>query len=237
MTVLCSLEKAREIAEQHGWLTRVSPGFRSEVLAASQLVRLAPGDTLYRAGDESSGIFGLISGTLQVSVMPGAQGAYFAHFLQPGSWFGELPFISGQPRIVGISAANQSYVLHLPKRALDGFIRKDLEVWRWIAVLANDNFQVAVGVSSDLMIRDSKRRLIAVLLRLGGYSAATSDLDTPREIPVSQDDLAAMANLGRTKVSELLNELAASRQIELTYRCVTILAARRLRSLVHPRAV
>jgi CRP/FNR family transcriptional regulator, cyclic AMP receptor protein len=226
------LEEARAIAARHGWLTKVPAPFRDVVLANAQLVRLAPGGTLYRAGDTSSGIFGLTAGALRVALTPNAQGAYFAHFLRPGSWFGELPLLTGRPRIVGISAARASDVLHLPRRAIDALLRDQPEAWRWIAFMAIEHFQTAVGVASDLMIRDATERFIAVLIRLGGYNEPAADLDARREIDVSQDDLAAMANLGRTKVSAILNRLAAEGAVELTYRCITVVAARRLQAIV-----
>ena len=84
-----------------------------------------PDGTIYMTGDVSGGIYGLIWGGVSVSLATGERGPYFAHFFQPGTWFGEGPLISGRPRIVGISAIRQTTLLQLPQHSMEEILRDD----------------------------------------------------------------------------------------------------------------
>jgi CRP-like cAMP-binding protein len=82
------------------------------------------------------------------------------------------------------------------------------------------------------MIRDPVQRLIAVLLRLCGCRLATPAGLGLLDVDLSQDDLAFMANVGRTTASAVLGRLQAAGQLELTYRRIQINAPETLRAML-----
>lgn len=103
--------------------------------------------------------------------------------------------------------------------------------WReCVAQLAMD-FAVRYGsAAGDLLIRDSRQRVIAVLLRLA--DCRHLDPATPPTIILSQGDLAAAANMSRHLAGETLRELEDQRLIEIGYRQVAIRNAPALRLIV-----
>ena len=88
---------AREIAQSHGWLSQTPPSFRREVLDRCYLQSFKAGELVFIVGDPPGGMYGLVSGGLGVSIAPGERGPYFVHFARPGTWFGEVSVITGQP--------------------------------------------------------------------------------------------------------------------------------------------
>ena len=89
--------------------------------------------------------------------------------------------------------------------------------------------EVAISVVDDLMIRDSNQRLIAVLLRLGGCRRATPTAPNAIVVDVSQEDLAAMANLSRGTANSILRKLEEAGEIAISYRQHIILKPDALR--------
>ena len=105
-----SLDKhaAFEIAIRKGWLSQTPASFQRAVLGRCLLERFETGTPIYSIGDEAGGMYGIVSGSLAISVAPREMGPYTAHFATPGFWFGEAAAFTRQPRRVGVTATRDS---------------------------------------------------------------------------------------------------------------------------------
>ena len=157
---------------------------------------------------------------------------YIGHLAQPGTWFGEGPAFTEQPRQVGLAVTRDAYVLHLPLPAIREIVARDPGAWRWLGLALLANLDTAIGGSDDLMIRDHVKRFVAVLLRLGGCRYATPPAGETIEIDVNQEDLAAMTIMARTTAGALLHKLQTAGHIEARYRSIRVLAPDALRAML-----
>lgn len=226
---MVDLSAASEIVSRQGWLSQVPESFRQKVLNRCLLENFAAGAVIYSLGDPPGGMYGLASGRCGVSIAPGERGPYLVHFAMPGTWFGELPAFTGLPRRVGLIAARDATVLHLPLPAIREIVRLDPGAWQYFAFVMIDHLGVALGAADDLLIRDHTRRFIAVLLRAAGCRNATPPSAEPIEIDVSQHDLAAMSNMARTTANTVLRKLERTGSVEVSYRRIRIVAPDALR--------
>jgi hypothetical protein len=116
-------------------------------------------------------------------------------------------------------------LLHLPMAEFEGVAAADPHAWRWLAMLPAKQAILATGVAEDLMIRDPRRSLWAILLRLASRAEPGSPAEY-EEIAASQDDLACIANLSRTAVGVMLRGFEADGMIERRYRRIRILSSK-----------
>ena len=107
---MLTVEAARKIAIDHGWLSQTPPSFQRMVLNRCRLQRFESEQSIYMAGDPPGGMYGLVSGGVGISIAPGEQGPYFAHLGRPGTWFGEASAILRQPRRVGLTATRDAEI-------------------------------------------------------------------------------------------------------------------------------
>jgi CRP-like cAMP-binding protein len=177
-------------------------------------------------------MFGIVSGGLAVSIAPGEQGPYIAHFAMPGTWFGEAAAITRQPRRVGLTATRDSELLHLPLRAIDEIVRRDPSAWRLFALVTIAHLDMAIGGSDDLMIRNHVQRFVAVLLRIGNCRHVNRLDPREIEIDINHEDLAYMANVARTTAGAILRKLETDGHVALSYRRIRILAPDALRAML-----
>ena len=207
--------------------------FREATLSKAVLKRCEPGSTIISAGEEPRGLFGVAEGGLRVAIAPDNSGPFYAHFFQPGSWFGEVPAITGRHYVIGLVAARETTLLHLPTHALNEILRDDPSSWRHLAQLVVEHMEIAIGFVADMMRRDHTRRFAAILTRLGGCRAPSPRAETKLiDIDYSQEDLAAMTNLARTTVNGILNQLQESGVVDLSYRRIRIIDAEKLRAMI-----
>jgi CRP/FNR family transcriptional regulator, cyclic AMP receptor protein len=225
-------DTARKIVLSKGWLSKTPASFRREVLDRCLLKRFKAGKPIYSTGDEPGGMFGIVAGSLGVSIAPRGRGPYIAHFAMPGSWFGEVCAFTRLPRRVGLIATRDTELLHLPLRAIDEIVRRNPSAWRLFALITIDYLELAIGGADDLMIRDHLKRFVAVLLRVGDCRDVNPRGGRLIEIDVSHEDLAHMANVARTTAGAILRKLEADGHLALSYRRVSILAPDALRRML-----
>ena len=226
---------ARKIVLERGWLTRTPPSFQRVVLGHCRLQCFEAGAIVYNLGDPPGGMYGVVSGSIGITVAPQEEGPYFAHIGRPGDWFGEMAAFTGEPRAVGIIVRRKARLLHLPLPAIREITSESSDAWRLLALVTHSHLTLAIGATDDLMIRDDFQRFIAILLRLGDCRRPYKSRTSAGEIDANQEDLALMANLARNTVGVFLRRLEAAGHIERSYRLIRIANPDALRALVLER--
>jgi CRP/FNR family transcriptional regulator, cyclic AMP receptor protein len=229
---LMNLEEAKNLLACDGWLSRSSPSFRDAVLQKAKFKIVGSGEILFLAGEEPQGLIGLAAGGVSAFIAPDDAIPMIAHFFLPGSWFGEIPVLTGRQHVVGLQTTRESALLQIPMLTLKKILDADPMGWRYLGLLAAEHTELSVGVVSDMMRRDSKQRFVALLMRLAGCRMSSANKETLREVDISQEDLAAISNLARTTVNGILNDLENACLISRKYRRIRVVNQLGLRALI-----
>lgn len=212
-----------------GWLAEQPKPFRSQVLAECQLQQFQRGAPVYHMGGPKGGIYGIAAGALAISIAPGESGPHLAHLGREGTWIGEGPFLTGQPRRVELTAATDCHLMYLPLHVMERIASEDPEAIRRFAQIAMTNLDMALQVISDLMIAHPDRRIAAVLVR----SVGTSDEPIVR---VSQAQLGSLANASRKLVNKALRLFSDAGWVEPAYNAIKICNAEALKAFAAGRS-
>ncbi|MCB1487759.1 MAG: Crp/Fnr family transcriptional regulator [Bauldia sp.] len=207
---------------QRGWLSFQPEPFRQRVIECVRLQAFDPGGTIYGLGDPPGGIYGLVRGTMGVSIAPGRAGPHLAHLALPGSWFGEGSFLTGQPRRVGLEAVTPCVLAHLTIADMERLVGGDPEVMRAFAQIAMTNIDLCMRGIEDLLIRDPIRRVAAVLWRTSGGQRGI-------EIPMTQAELARLANASRKYTLSALKQFVGLGLVRQGYHRIAVVEPERLR--------
>ena len=233
---MVGLSEARDLATKHSWLTQSPPEFRTAVLDRVALREFKSRNMVHLAGDESGGMYGLVAGSVKVLVQASDHGPYYTHIFRPGSWFGEAQAIIGKPRQVTLYAIDDVSLLFLPIAAIQHVAELNRYFWKLFLIPLTENLNLTLVALADLMIRDPATRLIAILLRLGGCRDSTPPSFSYVDVDASQEELAAMANIGRTKASDVLQRLQSDGLIEIAYGHIRIRSPGKLRRILEASA-
>jgi CRP-like cAMP-binding protein len=197
------------------WLKMQPADFR-ERLATIGTRRVLPARTFLYRVEDWGGIYGVVSGCLEVIVELNS-GQRALNFAYPGYFIGNRPIKLDLPYAVSVAARLDSKVTSIPFSAMTRMVEEKPEWWKGFATLTDYWFDVAICGWTDLMLRNSEARCMAVLLRLGGYRPFTELDDGQRLIPVTQQELGENTNLSRSRVSEILAELEKAELIARSY--------------------
>lgn len=217
---------------ERGWLALASSDFRQAVLDRLALRKLASGEAIYRAGDDEGGLWAIIEGGVQFEV-PGPQlTPGVAHVAIPGFWFGEGSLIGKETRQNSTYAAGPSVLATIALTDCRTILDEDPARWQWIALLANMNRDLAMGMAADLLLQDPRQRIIATLLRLSGWRTGMHLTPNPGPIHLSQQQLGQIANLSRTVVSATLRDLEQRGLIAIGYRSLEVLDGETVKAML-----
>ena len=206
---------------RHGWLVGMAPGFRKALLALARPVVFDAGETVFHAGDEGGGIYGIAEGGVGILVATEGRLPRLAHVARRGIWFGHGPVLTGRRRALGFRAMEPTATLHVPLAALSALSRGGTEAALGLGALANANMDLSIATVSDLLIARADRRVAAILLRATSGAGGTPPAD-PDGYRLTQGDIAEMANASRQTVNRCLRDFAARGWIRLGYQRIAV---------------
>jgi len=127
-----------------------------EYLAHSLPVEvIAPGDAVFREGDQAREMFVVLSGECEVLKRGKRGGEARVALLGPGDWFGEMSILDVQPRSASVIAVAPARLLRITSEALDTLYRKDLKSYSLIVLNISRELsrrlRVADGIIADFM--------------------------------------------------------------------------------------
>ncbi len=221
-----------DVLRRNGWLSTTPADFRSAILSHCRWQRLEPGAPIQYGGEEQGELIGLARGAIEMRTILGRADTPITHFAHPVFWLGYGPIVFGRPRTSEACARSPVWLARISQSAARKLLDQRPEWWRHFLRPVATNFDIALNIAADLLIRDSECRCAAVLLRLSGYRFIDPEGPEPVGVAVTQDELAAAANMSRSSVRTMLKRLAARGLIEQGFGGIAVRAPEALRDFV-----
>lgn len=206
------LAEAMRILCAQGWFAQRSEATRERLAAIAKLRNFAKDERIYLVGDTPNGIFGLVSGSLNISYPRGDGEDYTAHRAGSGFWFGDLALFSDQPRLVSVHAAEPTVMVHLAVPDLARLVREDPRLYADFYALTYENYGLALRIISNLAIASTDKRLAD---RLVHEVQARGDADG--WITVSQPDLAKLLAVSLPTLQRILRRFVKDGVLQTSY--------------------
>lgn len=205
-----------------GWLSEVPFDVAERLLGIGRLIDIPKGRVVFGLGSETTEFYGVAQGTVRLEVALNGNEQRLGQFVGPGFWFGEGPLIVDKQRAVGATAATDVRLMQVSQSSFRRLAKEIPEIWRWIALLSVQHVNIAIGAADDLMLQSPEKRLAAVLLRFAGRRHVNPAPPPNDTIPVTQQEIAAAANMSRASAGKILREMAAKGQISIEYGALVI---------------
>ncbi|MEO8390105.1 MAG: Crp/Fnr family transcriptional regulator [Polaromonas sp.] len=211
------------------WFDALPLGDQQALLASGELLRLRPGEMLFRQGDAPGGFYGLLDGLLKISSLREDGREAILVVLEAGNWIGEISLMDGEPRTHDATALSAVEVLVVPQAAF-AVLMQGAPFARAIAGLLAARVRSLYGMVEDAALRSTRARVARRLLLLA-RGDATMALKARPMVRVSQEALAMMLGISRQTLSVELKVMVQRGAIVLGYRCIEIVSPGRLEAL------
>lgn len=226
------MDAASERILMSGWLGEVEPLLRQDFLRAGRVRNFANGSTVHNFEQDQSCIWGVVSGIVRLSVAMNEQLPRIGHIFGPGGWFGEAHVLLGGGRALHATVFGETRLFRIDRSSIAKLAAQNPDAWLEVARLTAMNSLTAIGGGEDLMIRQSDKRLAALLLRLSNRRNAFQGTLPFDSIPVTHTELAEASRLSRSSVAALLQNLVLRKVIRTDYGSISILDAKALETVL-----
>jgi CRP-like cAMP-binding protein len=182
--------------------------------ADNAVVKYRRGETIFRQGDASKGVYYIQAGGVELSVLSRTGRAAVVAMLGPGDFFGEGCMAGQTIRMGSARSTTASLIMLVPKTRMAQLLHDEPTMAdRFITHMLSRNIRIEEDLV-DQLFNSSEKRLARALLLLARYGKQ----DIPvRAVPrVSQETLAEMIGTTRSRVNFFMNKFKKLGFIEYT---------------------
>ena len=223
------IKDGKSLLRSQGWLSSVEPSFREALLSECQWSKVAPRTAVSLGGETAGGMYGVASGAVGIIPAVATPDAGLIHIDRAPFWYGLQPFMSGEGRHITVMARSECVIAHVSKMSLNRILASDSAGWQMLLMHLGELFRMSIQAAADLLLPERDRRCAAVLLRIAGARSAGS---TAHTVHCSHEELAAMCNLSRQTIADVLRRLEMRGEAELGYRAIRLINPDSLRRIV-----
>src|ERR1700731_2711864 len=186
---------------------------------------LARGETIFAKGDLGSGLMGVLSGSVKISV-PSADGRDIVfRIIHPGEIFGEIALLDGRPRTADATVMTDCELMVIERRDFIPFLRSQPDLMMQIVEILCSRLRWTTEQVQDVSFLDLPTRLAKALLRLVRENeGAVGD----GQLTITQRELSQVIGRSRESTNKQLRIWAKQGWVSLQRGAVTVLQPEKL---------
>lgn len=183
----------------------MSASVRAAVEAKARKVSIAAGQTLFRQGDPSNGVYALLSGGLEYSRTSRSGRHSILNVLNPGKWIGDISTLDEQGRTLDCHALTDSTLLHLSRADFLALFETQPGFSKMLILLQGERVRQLLDWTETLTKLPAEGRL-AERLCIFAQSHGRPVADGTRiDLVLSQEKLAAAIGTTRQRINQILS--------------------------------
>ncbi|MEP0323609.1 Crp/Fnr family transcriptional regulator [Bauldia litoralis] len=176
---------------------------------------LAATETLFDQGDESDGLYIVVSGIIRIYLTADDTREATINLLEEGEVIGEMALLDGLPRSAGAAALTDAKLIFIPREPFMSLLDTTPRLARQIILMLCERLRAANSQVDQAIFHDLRHRLLVLLRQLamihGRIEAEVAIVD----LELTQGTLAQMLGSSREAVNKQLRALAKEDKIRM----------------------
>jgi CRP/FNR family cyclic AMP-dependent transcriptional regulator len=190
---------------------------------AARAVPYAPGELLYRHGEQTGRVAVVAAGHVESSVMaPDGRRVVFA-LDAPGRAYGLIPLIDGLPMTNDMIFTEPGLAIEIPFEAVHGALSADPSLWASVARESNARGRRFTEQLKSFLFDALRYRAASLLLGLLAPQGQAGKDAAPIEWRISQERFAEMLGVSRQTATTLVRAFVRQGLVQWRYGRVTVL--------------
>ena len=187
--------------------------------------KIPRGTTIFNKGDPGTGLFGILNGSVKISVASADGRDIVLNILQAGEIFGEIALLDGRPRTADATAMSDCELMVIERRDFIQFLRSQPDMTlKFIEILCARLRHTSEQVE-DLTFLNLPTRLAKALLQLTSQVEASAPR---RKVAITQREISQIIGRSRESTNKQLRAWAKRGWITLDRGGLTVLAPEQL---------
>ncbi|MFW2404438.1 MAG: Crp/Fnr family transcriptional regulator [Gammaproteobacteria bacterium] len=185
----------------------------AQVVSLAHVRSFPKGQSIFMQGDPGDALYGVVSGKVLISAS-GADGKEISLNLQePGTLFGEIALLDGQPRTANATTAAKSELVVIQRNHFHELLKREPTLTIQLLELVCERIRWTSSMAEDSALLPVPARLAKRLLTMSRLSGKAHAHGV--ELRISQAELANFLGVSRQIVNQYLQQWKRSGAVEL----------------------
>ena len=176
---------------------------------------LSAGETLFDQGDESDGLYIVVSGILRIYLTADDTREATINLLEEGEVIGEIALLDGLPRSAGAAALTDARLIFIPREPFMEMLDSSPRLARQIILMLCERLRAANEQVDQAIFHDLRHRLLVLLRQLAMIHGRIEDDVAIVDLELTQGTLAQTLGSSREAVNKQLRALAKEDKIRM----------------------
>jgi len=174
-----------------------------------------PNAVLFDQGDESDGLYLVITGIVRIYLTADDSREATINLLEDGEVIGEMSLLDGLPRSAGAAALTETRAIFVPREPFLALLETSPKLARRIIVMLCDRLRAANAQVDQAIFHDLRHRLLVLLKQLAVIHGHVERDVATVDLEMTQGALAQMLGASREAVNKQLRSLAKEGKIAM----------------------
>lgn len=176
---------------------------------------LAPGETLFEQGEESDGLYIVITGIVRIFLTAVDGREATISLLEDGEMIGEISLLDGLPRSAGAAALTETKLIFIPHRPFCELLDTSPKLTRQVLIMLCERLRAANGQVDQAIFHDLRHRLLMLLRQIAVIHGRVDRDVSIVDMDLTQGMLAQMLGASREAVNKQLRSLAREGRVAM----------------------
>jgi CRP-like cAMP-binding protein len=194
----------------------------NRLAAIARRTTLATTETLFDQGDESDGLYIVVSGIVRIYLTADDSREATINLLEEGEVIGEMALLDGLPRSAGAAALTDTVLIFIPREPFMQLLEASPKLARQIILMLCERLRAANDQVDQAIFHDLRYRLLELLRQLAMIHGRIEKDVAIVDLDLTQGTLAQMLGSSREAVNKQLRALAKDGRIEMDGRHISV---------------
>ncbi len=176
--------------------------------AIGRLTTLAPGAVLFDQGDESDGLYVIVSGIVRIYLTSENGREATINLAEEGEVIGEMALLDGLPRSAGAAALTEARLLYIGREPFLALLESSGKLARQVILTLCERLRATNAQFDQAIFHDLRHRLLMLLRQIAVIHGRVESDMAVVELDLTQGTLAQMLGASREAVNKQLRALA-----------------------------
>jgi CRP/FNR family transcriptional regulator, cyclic AMP receptor protein len=224
-------ERHQQVLLGNPWFSGLAPEIRADAVARSHTRWLAQGERLFSRGDPGDCCYAVLEGSIRISGTSREGREAVLTFYEPGSWFGEISLLDGQPRTHDGDAHARTLLLTIAAADFENLLATHPTLARELLRLECARLRAVAVVLESYGTQSLEQRFASRLLALAQAYGSSTQRGLSIELHLSQEVLAQLTGVTRQRVNQVLKVWESEGMIDQRYGRIVLVDRARLERL------
>jgi CRP-like cAMP-binding protein len=176
---------------------------------------LVPGEVLFEQGEESDGLYIVITGIVRIYLTAHDGREATISLLEDGEMIGEISLRDGLPRSAGAAALTATKLIFIPHRPFCELLDISPKLTRQVLIMLCERLRAANGQVDQAIFHDLRHRLLMLLRQIAVIHGRVERDVSVVDMDLTQGMLAQMLGASREAVNKQLRSLAKEGRVAM----------------------